>query len=389
MSKPDPQSVYLPPASHAQPRALYIHVPFCFHRCGYCDFTLVAQKDDLIPAYLTALEHELATVTQVYEVDTIFIGGGTPTHLNVSQLQQLIGLIRDRFVLAEGGEFSLEGNPDGLSDETLNTVAELGVNRLSLGVQSFNAEILKTLERHHSAEEAIDVIGRASTLIDNVSLDLIFGVPGQTMDMWNNSIDVAETLPLRHISTYGLTFEKGTDFFRRKTLGQLSAVADELEREMYAVAMQRFCDAGFQHYEISNFAQPGFECRHNMVYWAAQEYFAFGPGAARYINGQRSTNARSVTRWINSWLKHQPALQDSEILDDTARVSEAVFLGLRRIGGIDLEQFKATHGVELRQSHAAAFEENVANGLLEVVDNKLRLTAEGRFVADSVVVDFL
>jgi oxygen-independent coproporphyrinogen III oxidase len=335
------------------------------------------------------LQHELATLKQVYEVDTIFIGGGTPTHLNVQQLEQLITLIRDKFVLAEEGEFSLEGNPDGLSDETLTAVAELGVNRLSLGVQSFNAEILHTLERHHSPEVAIDVIRRAAKIIDNVSLDLIFGVPGQTMDMWSESIDVAETLPLRHVSTYGLTFEKGTDFFRRQKLGQLLPVADELEREMYAVAMQRFSESGFQHYEISNFAQPGFECRHNMVYWAAQEYFAFGPGAARYINGQRSTNARSVTRWVNSWLKHQPALQDSETLDEASKISEAVFLGLRRIGGINLSEFETTHGVDLRQSHAAAFEANVANGLLEVVDNKLRLTAEGRFVADSVVVDFL
>ena len=381
--------MYLPPAPHSQPRAVYIHVPFCFHRCGYCDFTLVAQKDDLIPSYLTALQHELATIKQVYEVDTIFIGGGTPTHLNVQQLEQLITLIRDKFVLAEEGEFSLEGNPDGLSDETLTAVAELGVNRLSLGVQSFNAEILHTLERHHSPEVAIDVIHRAAKIIDNVSLDLIFGVPGQTMDMWNESIDVAETLRLRHVSTYGLTFEKGTDFFRRQKLGQLLPAADELEREMYAVAMQRFSESGFQHYEISNFAQPGFECRHNMVYWAAQEYFAFGPGAARYINGQRSTNARSVTRWVNSWLKHQPALQDSETLDEASKISEAVFLGLRRIGGINLSEFETTHGVDLRQSHAAAFEANVANGLLEVVDNKLRLTAEGRFVADSVVVDFL
>ncbi len=371
-----------------------MHVPFCLHRCGYCDFTLVAQKDDLIPSYLQAIRNELAMQTDVTEVDTIFIGGGTPTHLSIDQLQQLIAAIREKFVLVEDGEFSLEGNPDGLTDQMLHALAELGVNRLSLGVQSFDPDILKTLERHHSPDEAVDVVQRAAAIVDNVSLDLIFGVPGQTLDAWSESLSIAETLPLRHVSTYGLTFEKGTDFFRRQNSGHLSAVPDELEREMYALAMQRLTEKnssalGFQHYEISNFAEPGFECRHNMVYWAAQEYFAFGPGAARYINGQRSTNARSVTRWVKSWLQNQPALQDSETLDAAAKIKEAVFLGLRRIGGIDLDLFETVHGVDLRTEFPEAVDSNIGNGLLEISGGMLRLTSEGRFLADSVVVDFL
>jgi len=381
--------VYFPPLADSAPRAVYVHVPFCLHRCGYCDFTLVAQKDDLIPSYLTALGNELATVETVYDVDTIFIGGGTPTHLNIEQLQQLIMAITRKFRLVEGGEFSLEGNPDGLSKDMLHALADLGVNRLSLGVQSFDADVLKTLERHHTPQEAIDIVHLAASVIENVSLDLIFGVPGQSLDAWSRSINVASTLPLRHVSTYGLTFEKGTDFFRRQQHGQLFSVPDELEREMYALGMQRFAELGFQHYEISNFALPSFECRHNMVYWAAQEYFAFGPGAARYINGQRSTNARSVTRWIKSWLQHQLVLQDCESLSPEARISEAIFLGLRRIGGIELVEFQQNHGVDIRDSHKVAFETNVENGLLEVVDNRLRLTSEGRFLADSVVIDFL
>ena len=387
-------NVYKPNSNSTAPRAIYVHVPFCLHRCGYCDFTLVAQKDDLIPSYLQAIRNELAMQTDVTEVDTIFIGGGTPTHLSIDQLQQLIAAIREKFVLAENGEFSLEGNPDGLTDQMLHALAELGVNRLSLGVQSFDPDILKTLERHHSPDDAIDVVQRAAAIIDNVSLDLIFGVPGQTLDAWNDSLCIADTLPLRHVSTYGLTFEKGTDFFRRQNSGHLSAVPDELEREMYALAMQRLTDQqpgslNFQHYEISNFAEPGFECRHNIVYWAAQEYFAFGPGAARYINGQRSTNARSVTRWVKSWLQNQPALQDSETLDAAAKIKEAVFLGLRRIGGIDIQLFETVHGVDVRAEFCEAVNSNIGNGLLEISGGMLRLTSEGRFLADSVVVDFL
>lgn len=371
------------------PRAAYFHVPFCFHRCGYCDFTLVAERDDLIPAWLTALENELSRLDRTYTVDSIFVGGGTPTHLSADELSQLIALILNHFTLADGAEFSFEANPDGLDNDRLDTLSELGVNRLSLGVQSFDDVVLKVLERHHNADEAIDVLQRAAERFSNLSLDLIFGVPGQSVDAWLKSLQTATSQPMKHISTYGLTFEKGTDFFQRKQRGQLQAMPEDAERDMYAAAMQHLQNDGLKHYEISNFAKSGFECRHNRVYWAANEYFAFGPGAARYVNGIRSTNARNVVRWINSWTQGKVALQESEQLNAEERLREAVFLGLRLIDGIDLAAFETRFGVDLSQYEPAILEKHVSTGLLEISTGRLRLTDEGRFVADTVISDFL
>jgi len=381
--------VYAAPQGPRVPRAVYIHVPFCIHRCGYCDFTLVAGKDELIPSYLLAMQNELSRLDSTYEVDSIFIGGGTPSHLDTPQLSQLLDLIRGKFTLTAGGEFTLEANPDGLDNDKLNALVSLGVNRLSLGVQSFDATVLETLERKHSPELALQVLENACNVFDDVSLDLIFGVPGQSLSSWQQSLQVATQLPVMHLSTYGLTFEKGTDFYRRQTSGDLQSVPDELERTMYDIAMSTLSSAGFAHYEVSNFAKPDHRCRHNMVYWAAEEYFAFGPGAARYVNGVRSTNARNVTRWLNRWLQNKPALQEVESLSEDARIREGLFLGLRMIDGISIPQFTKTFGVDPRTFEPKAFESNVAHGLLEVVNDHLRLTDEGRFVADSVVTDFL
>ena len=371
------------------PRAVYVHVPFCLHRCGYCDFTLVAERDDLIPAWLTALQDEISRIDRVYTVDTVFIGGGTPTHLTVEQLQQLIGLVRSKFTTDVGAEFTIEANPDGLDNDRLDALRDLGVNRLSLGVQSFDDAVLKTLERQHNRFEAIDVVQRAAARFSNLSLDLIFGVPWQTQESWQETLNIATSRPLTHVSTYGLTFEKGTEFFQRLQRGNLAALSDEVERQMYQTAMQHLNDAGFQHYEISNFARPGFACRHNQVYWAAEEYFAFGPGAARYVNGFRSTNARSVVRWLNSWAQQKPALQEVERLNAQEKMREAVFLGLRLVAGISLLHFQQHFGRSLETIEPDSLQKHLSGGLLEIEDGHLRLTAEGRFLADTVIADFL
>ena len=388
MSVSDSQ-IYEFPSEENAAKSLYVHVPFCFHRCGYCDFTLVSGRDDLIPEYLEALRNELATLTQKGRLDTVFIGGGTPTHLNPDQLADLLQLIHQHFDLSPDVEFTVEANPEGLLAEQMAVLAAHGVNRLSLGVQSFDDTILSTLERQHRSDQAAAVIQQAERFFSSVSLDLIFGVPGQTEELWQQTLTTALSLPVNHLSTYGLTFEKGTSFFQRRATGTLNPLSDEVERRMYAHAIDRSGAAGFEHYEISSFARPGHRCRHNINYWNSSGYFAFGPGAARYINGIRSTNARSVTRWVKSWLKGQPALQDVEKLSADAKIREAIFLALRQIDGISIADFDRRWDIDLLRDFAPAIDDNIAKGLLTVSDGRVQLTSEGIFFADNVSADFL
>ena len=383
--------VYALPNAADRPAAVYIHVPFCLHRCGYCDFTLLAGRDDLIERYLTAIGHELNQMSESCDVDSLFIGGGTPTYLSPRQLQRLLAIIRMYFSLRPGAEISVEANPDGISEEQLELLADAGVNRLSLGVQSFDQSVLQTLERNHTGQQARDVIHQARPYVDNISIDLIFGVPGQTHETWEESLKTAASLPVRHISTYGLTYEKGTAFYRRRTAGTLSPVNSEDERRQYGLAMERLPESGFEQYEISNFARTNGRCRHNEVYWAAQEYFAFGPGAARYVGGIRSSNSRNVVHWIESWEKEIPLLQEIEQLSGEEKAREAIMLGLRRTAGISLKSFEQCFGYSPATLAPDAVQRNLDAGLLEF-DNartSLRLTKEGRFLADTVVADFL
>jgi oxygen-independent coproporphyrinogen III oxidase len=294
----------IPDPVHLQtPRAAYVHVPFCAHRCGYCDFTLVAGKDHLIESYLSALERELAgtvegTAGRGAKLDTLYFGGGTPSHLSPAQLCRLFELVLSRWELSPGSEFTIEANPVDLTDERIGVLAEYGVNRISLGVQSFDDQLLAVLERNHHGSTIGEVLKRLRGTIDNVSFDLIFAVPGQTLELWRDSLRQTVELGARHVSTYGLTFEKGTSFWSRRQTGGLQAAPEELEREMYAHAMSFLQSRGFQQYEISSFALPGFRSRHNQVYWSGRPYLAFGPGASRFIDGVRETNHRSVTTWL-------------------------------------------------------------------------------------------
>lgn len=375
------------------PRALYVHVPFCLHHCGYCDFTLVANRDQLIPEYLAALsaelDHELSAVTEPLEVDTIFIGGGTPTHLSPTDLSTLFRVIGTHFHLAAGGEFTVEANPDGLCIDRLKVLSDNGINRLSLGVQSFNDSVLRTLERRHSEQNARNAVHQAIEWIPNVSIDLIFGVPGQSLESWRDSLRTAISLPVSHISTYGLAYESGTPFFRKERSGNLRRIPDAVERQMYLDAIDTLTSSHFEHYEVSSFAKSGRQCRHNRVYWNADEYFAFGPGAARYVNGIRSTNCRSVNRWLNSWKRSAPCLQESEQLTPEERAREAIMLALRMIEGLNIPSFESRFGFSLEQLAPGVTERHRVSRLLEFHEDHLRLTRDGLLIADSVVADFL
>lgn len=372
-----------------QPRAAYVHVPFCAHRCGYCDFTLVAKREDLVEGYLEALAIELKSLQEPREVDTLFLGGGTPTHLTADELGKLLDLLGRWFRLSANGEFSCEANPAGFSREKMQRLADAGVNRVSLGMQSFDAEILRTLERDHDAKQIERVVADLQGTCGNIGVDLIFGVPGQTLELWRETLRRAIDLGVQHVSTYGLTFEKGTAFWTRRSKGTLVQVADELEREMYAAAMDELPAAGFEQYELSNFGRPGFRCRHNQVYWGGESYYGFGPGAARYIAGRRESNHRSVTTWIQRVRAGQSAIGMSEELEPEERARELLVLGLRRAAGVQREEFQRQTGFDLDSLVGEQLQAFAREGLVEEQDGWVRLTQEGRFVADAVVVECL
>jgi oxygen-independent coproporphyrinogen-3 oxidase len=301
----------------------------------------------------------------------------------------LFDIVRNRFSLAPQAEVTVEANPLDLTDEKIDLLADAGVNRISLGVQSFSPDALTLLERDHTAGQIDDVIRRLRRRFQNISLDLIFAVPGQSLEDWRQTLLRAMEFGPTHLSTYGLTWEAGTAFGARRDRGTLAPIEEGLERDQYALAMEELTNAGFEHYEISNFAQPGFRCRHNEVYWAGEEYWAFGPGAARYLNGGRETNIRSVLGWLNRIEQCQSPVADSEQLASEHRARELIFLGLRRNAGVSRSDFRSRSGFELDAISGKAIDRNIRRGWLEDTGSSVRLTHEGRFVADRVVADFL
>lgn len=367
----------------ATPRAAYLHVPFCRHRCGYCNFTLIAGRDDLIEAYLDALSRELETLETPRPVETIFLGGGTPTHLSPRQLERLLALVSRWFPTTPGHEFSVEANPSDVTDERLAVLAAGGITRLSLGAQSFDLAKLRLLERDHDAATIVQAVEMARRHGLAVSLDLIFGTPGETVDAWHRDLDAALALSPDHLSTYGLTFEKGTQFWSRREHGDLKSLDEERERDLYLATIDRLTSTGFEHYEVSNFARPGRRCRHNEVYWAARGYYAAGPGAARYVDGRRETNHRSTTTWLARIRAGQSPVAESETLAPKHRAREALVLGLRRlIDGVELQAFAAEFGYDPFDLCGDELRRLIATGMLDDCDGRLRLTREGLMIAD-------
>ncbi len=373
----------------APPRSAYIHVPFCAHRCGYCNFTLVAGRDDLIEPYLRALELELCQLGTPREVDTLFFGGGTPTRLKAAQLRRLFELVRTWHPPAEGHEFSVEANPIDIDAETVAILAEHGVTRVSLGSQSFDTAKLKVLERDHTAADILRAVELLRQQRLSISLDLIFGVPGETDEIWRRDLQMALSLQPDHLSTYGLTFERGTQFWNRLQHNELARVDEELERRLYEHAIDTLIAAGFEHYEVSNFARPGQRCRHNEAYWLGAEYYAAGPGAARYIDGVRSTNHRSTTTYIKRLLAGTSAIAESEQLSGDDRARELLVFAMRRLEGVERSWFVERTGRELDVLIGPAMQRFVELKLLTDDGRRVRLTRAGLLVSDSLWAEFL
>ncbi len=366
------------------PRAAYVHVPFCRHRCGYCNFSVIAGREDLGEAFLDALTQELRRLGSPQPVDTLFIGGGTPTHLPPAWLQRLLALTRAHFPLACGGEFAVEANPRDIEPAKLEVLQNAGVNRLSLGVQSFDAAKLQLLERDHSRQIAEAAIAEASEVIGNVSIDLIFAAPGETLAAWEQDLACALATPVRHVSTYALTFEKGTRFWNRLQRDQLQASAEATELAMYQAARSRLAAAGLEQYEISNFASPGYRCRHNLAYWEGRGWFAAGPGAARFCNGRRLVNHRSPTAYIKRCLAGQDPTAEDEPLDHRQWAAERAAFGVRMLAGIDLRSLHRETGYDIATACAEELQRLEQEGLLVREGTHIRLTERGILFADSI-----
>ena len=373
------------------PRSAYVHVPFCAHKCGYCDFASLAGVDHLADRYVIALEHEIeVALGEPQEVDTIFVGGGTPTRLDARQLSRLAALINRWFILAPGGEWTVEANPGTLDAEKADVLGDAGVNRVSLGAQSFQPELLTVLERNHGRAEVEKALEIVCPRFERWSLDLIFGVPGSTIDNWRDDLRIALDFGPSHLSCYGLVFEKGTALWNQRQSGHVQPVDEETERLMFESTIERLAAAGLEMYEISNFARPGHESRHNLAYWANDAYFGFGVGAARYIRGVRSVNTRELNAYMRRIEEGLPATGPTEELPAESRARETAILMLRRTyTGIERDDYLRRTGFELDALSGETIARFTARGYLEDDGRRIRLSREGLFVADQVLCEFL
>ncbi len=375
--------------SAAAPRSAYIHVPFCGHQCGYCNFSVVAGREDLVELLLDAIAIELISLGKPQEVDTLYFGGGTPTFLLPRQLRRLGELVLQWHPLASDFEWTVEANPGDLDQDRISTLAQLGVNRLSLGAQSFDDTKLKILERDHRAAEICQAVHLARQADMQVSLDLIFATPDENLQQWSDDLDQAIALQPEHISTYGLTIEKGTAFWGRRLQGELVPLPEALEREMYALAIDRLAAASYEHYEISNFARPGHRSRHNESCWRGEGYFAAGPGAARYVDGVRETNHHSTTTYLRRIQEGQSPVAEREKLDAEQLAHERLIFGLRRLEGVERKEFAKQTGQEIDTLAGDAIARMVELGMLADDGGCVRLTREGLFVSDAIWPELL
>ncbi len=363
--------------------SLYIHIPFCIRKCIYCDFFSVPYDDLLVKAYINALCKELSLKKDsAHTLKTIYIGGGTPSLLPEDCFTQLFNCLLDNFTISPSIEITVEANPRTLHGYGIGTMVSSGVNRISIGVQSLNNAELKTLGRTHSAEDAlgsIELVKKAR--ITNFSIDLMYGIPGQTMASWHKSISEAIEHSPSHISTYELTPEQNTPLFELMKSDKILMPDEELILEMYNHAIDHFARCGYEHYEISNFALPGFKCVHNLNCWDRGEYIGAGAGAHSFIDNVRSRNTIDLHEYLKSLAEWKiPALESIALLPVDI-LKEFIFLGLRKMQGINIIKAKE-FGLDLID----AAEELLDEGLLDINDGHLRLTRRGTVLSNSIIV---
>ncbi len=369
---------------------IYVHLPFCPYICPYCDFAKWPHKQSAARRYMDALHREIDAAQAAGGEHTVFLGGGTPNTYSPAEIAELLARIASKFSAARPPEVTIEVNPELVSAAALAAYAAAGVTRLSIGVQSFVEAEIRTLGRRHDAGQVRDAVAAArSAGIGSVSLDLIFAVPGQTKESWRRSLERAIALQPDHVSAYGLTIEDGTPYADWRDSEPSAFPDQDLEGDLYEIAIDTLEKAGFEHYEISNFALPGHRCAHNANYWANGEYAGFGVGAASYRNGVRSTHTRDLEAYVAAASQGLKIPDQSERLEGAQRAGEAVMLALRTAQGLSFAAFKERYGLEFLEYYASIVEPYRAAGLLEVDTAGARLTRRGRFVANDICATFI
>ena len=375
----------------SQDIALYIHFPFCRRRCSYCSFVSYQGRESDIPDYVNALEKELALRTDGQKVHSIYFGGGTPSLLSPEQIHDILHTIHSLFAVDEASEATLEANPGTVDEIYLTAVRKAGINRLSLGVQSLDDGELALLGRIHTSSEARDAIRFARNAgFTNLSLDLIYGLPGQTLKSWHRTLGEVIDLNPEHISLYPLTLEDDSPMRMAIERGEVSPIDPDLTADQYELAQDTLEEHGYNHYEISNWAKEGYECRHNLVYWHNLPYLGVGVAAHSYVDGHRLANTTDLDSYLNAFSRNlSPAWALDEEIGPELQLSETVILGLRLSEGIGLDDIKRRFGIDLLRRYEQQVGETAALGLLEYSGQGVRLTRRGRLLGNEVFWRFL
>ena len=376
-------------AGNAALPGLYIHVPFCISKCPYCGFYSITDLS-LIPGYLSALGREMDFFkNRTGPFDTCYIGGGTPSVLSPRQLENLILGAREAFTISEGSEITVEMNPADINSDLLNTLYRAGANRVSIGIQSFNDAVLSFLGRRHSsaiASDAVKTVRRAG--FENISIDLIYGVPGQDIEVWTETLQQAVMLNPDHISCYQLAVEKGTPLAQTIQSGLIALPGEALQAKFFFVTAEILDKYGYAQYEVSNFAVPGREARHNQKYWMHVPYLGLGPSAHSFSGCERRWNIRSVHSYIEKLTEGTLPIEETEILDSTKMRMETLFLGLRTRSGISLNQFKIFFDFDPMKEKKDIIDSLRKEGFITISDGFLKPTRKGLAVADSLALLF-
>jgi len=365
---------------------LYVHVPFCARKCAYCDFNSYASMDELIEPYVRALRWEMEQRSrEVGQVATIYIGGGTPSHLPQGSLENVLCQVFQVFDVDGDAEITVEANPADLDIRRMRALRNAGVNRVSIGAQSFDDGVLRFLGRRHDANQARRAVEIARAAgFENVSIDLIYAVPGQSPGMWRQTLEEALALCPDHISAYSLTIEPGTPLGDLVQRGLVAPVDNDTEAEMYEIARGMLEAAGYEHYEISNFARAGFSCRHNQTYWQDNDYVGVGAGAHSYLNGVRWWNVKHPEAYVRMVRGGTLPVAGAEHLSRDEQLREALVLALRTRDGVVVEALEQRFGRELWQSHRKKIIGEMENGLLCIRDGRLALVRDAFVIADAV-----